>query len=141
VFRIEPFPQEHLDEVVALCAAEGWPSWTRENAARAFSAPNVLALVALEENEVVGVAELLTDGEVMAYLALLVVSMRARRRGIGRALIRDLFARSGLSRMDLLSEKDSPRVLRIVPAQGQAGIQALRRHVKRSGVMRAQSRK
>jgi ribosomal protein S18 acetylase RimI-like enzyme len=63
--------------------------------------------VALEENEVVGFAELLTDGEVMAYLALLVVSMRARRRGIGRALIRDLFARSGLSRMDLLSEPDS----------------------------------
>jgi ribosomal protein S18 acetylase RimI-like enzyme len=63
--------------------------------------------VALERNEVVGVAELLTDGEVMGYLALLVVSMRARRRGVGRALIRELFARSELSRMDLLSETDS----------------------------------
>jgi ribosomal protein S18 acetylase RimI-like enzyme len=107
VIRIEPFSQAHLDEVVALCAAEGWHSWTRENVSRAFSAPGVLALVALEGNEVVGVAELLTDGEVMAYLALLVVSMRARRRGIGRALIRDLFARSELSRMDLLSDTGS----------------------------------
>lgn len=55
----------------------------------------------------VGVAELLTDGEVIGYLALLVVSARARRRGVGRALIRDLFERSGLSRLDLLSETDS----------------------------------
>ena len=107
VLRIEPFSQAHLDEVVALCAAEGWSSWTRESVPRAFSAPGVLALVALERNEVVGVAELLTDGEVMGYLALLVVSMRARRRGVGRALIRELFARSELSRMDLLSETDS----------------------------------
>ena len=63
--------------------------------------------MALDGDELVGVAELLTDGEMMAYLALLVVASRARRRGIGRELIRDLFSRSGLARIDLLSEADS----------------------------------
>jgi ribosomal protein S18 acetylase RimI-like enzyme len=47
---------------------------------------------------------LLTDGEVTAYVALLVLSVQARHRGVGRALTLNLFARSGLSRMDLLSE-------------------------------------
>jgi len=107
VLRIEAFSLTHLDEVVALCAAEGWPSWTHQSVERAFFGPGVLALVAVEGSNVVGVAELLTDGEVIAYLALLVVSSEARRRGVARALIRDLFARSGLSRMDLLSETNS----------------------------------
>jgi N-acetylglutamate synthase-like GNAT family acetyltransferase len=73
-----------------------------------LSAPGVIALVALDENEtVVGAAELLTDGEVMAYLALLVVQAEVRRKGVGEALIQDLFVRSGLSRLDLLAEPDS----------------------------------
>jgi ribosomal protein S18 acetylase RimI-like enzyme len=121
VVRIETFSDAHLDQVVALCAAEGWPSWTHERAARAFSAPGVLAFVALDEDAVVGVAELLTDGEVIAYLALLVVSQEARRRGIGRALIRNLFTRSGLSRIDLLSETDSPSFYEAFPHKTKPG--------------------
>jgi GNAT superfamily N-acetyltransferase len=92
---------------VQLCAAEGWPSWTHEDAARAFAAPGVIALVAVEDGDVLGVAELLPDGQVVAYLALLVVAKRARGRGIGRALIDELFDRSALRRMDLLSKHGS----------------------------------
>ncbi len=121
MFRIEPFSGAHVDGVVALCSAEGWPSWTREKVGRAFSAPGVLALVALDGDEVVGVAELLTDGEVMSYLALLVVSQAARRRGVGRELIRHLFAQSGLSRMDLLSETDSTAFYESFPHKQKPG--------------------
>jgi GNAT superfamily N-acetyltransferase len=105
--QIVPFNPVHLDGVVRLCDAEGWPSWTHENTALALAAPGVIAVVAEENGDVVGVAELLTDRRVMAYLALLVVAKRARGRGIGRALVRDLFDRSGLGRMDLLSEQGS----------------------------------
>jgi len=107
VFCIEPFAKAHVAGVVALCAAEGWPSWTPERVVRALSAPGVVALVAVEEDRVVGVAELLTDGEVIGYLGLLVVSANARRRGVARTLIRELFDQSALTRLDLLSEDDS----------------------------------
>ena len=105
--RVEPFSDEHVEGVVALCESEGWLSWTPETVARAFSSPGVMAVVAIDDGGVIGAAELLTDGVVMGYLGLLVVAERARRQGVGRALIADLFSRSGLSRIDLLSEDDS----------------------------------
>lgn len=64
-------------------------------------------MVAEDRDEVVGVAELVTDGHVTAYLALLVVAEHMRRRGIGRALIGELFSRTTLERIDLLSEEGS----------------------------------
>jgi len=67
--RIEPFDEEHLAQVLALCAAEGWQSWTVERVSRAFAAPGVIA--------------------------------------VGRALIADLFIRSGLDRIDLLSTDEA----------------------------------
>jgi N-acetylglutamate synthase-like GNAT family acetyltransferase len=60
---------------------------TSERTARALTAPGVIALVALDGTTVVGVAELLTDGEVMGYLGLLVVAERVRGRGIGETLV------------------------------------------------------
>ena len=104
---IVPFESGHVEGVVRLCEAEGWPSWTPSAVEAAFSAPGVIAVVAELRGEVVGAAQLLTDGTVIAYLGLLVVAESARREGIGRALIQELFGRSGLRRMDLLSEEGS----------------------------------
>jgi ribosomal protein S18 acetylase RimI-like enzyme len=105
--EVNPFEHRHAEGVARLCAAEGWPSWTTEAVAAAFSAPGVVALVAEDHEEVVGAAQLLTDGAVTAYLGLLVVAADARGEGIGRGLIQELFRRSGLTRMDLLSEDAS----------------------------------
>ncbi len=121
MFCIEPFAKAHVAGVVALCAAEGWPSWTPERVVRALSAPGVVALVAVEEDRVVGVAELLTDGEVIGYLGLLVVSANARRRGVARTLIRELFDRSSLIRLDLLSEDDSVAFYESLPHKVKPG--------------------
>ncbi|MGH3004009.1 MAG: GNAT family N-acetyltransferase [Gaiellaceae bacterium] len=43
----------------------------------------------------------------IAYLGVLIVDHRFRGRGIGRALVAELFERSGLPRVDLLSEDGS----------------------------------
>jgi GNAT superfamily N-acetyltransferase len=124
--QIVLFNPLHLDSVVQLCAAEGWASWTHESAARAFAAPGVIVVVAVEDGAVLGVAELLTDGHVIAYLALLVVAKRARRRGIGLALIHDLFDRSGLQRMDLLSEEGSIQFYESMPHKTKPGYRLYR---------------
>ena len=105
--HITTFEPVHVDGVVRLCAAEGWPSWTPENVLAAFSSPGVIAVTALEGDKVIGGAELLTDGRVIAYLGLLIVERQARGQGVGRALVDELFSRSGLNRMDLLAEDAS----------------------------------
>lgn len=118
---IVPFDSRHVDGVVRLCQAEGWPSWTASAVEAAFSAPGVLALAAETGGEVVGAAQLLTDGTVIAYLGLLVVAESARREGIGRALIQELFERSGLQRMDLLSENGSTQFYESLPHRTKPG--------------------
>jgi ribosomal protein S18 acetylase RimI-like enzyme len=101
---IASYEPRHLDGVVALCSAQGWPSWTHERTARSLASPCVFAAVAEDGGNIVGAAVLLTDGELISYLGMLVVAERLRRRGVGTALIQKLFELSGRDRMDLLAE-------------------------------------
>ena len=125
--EITTFGQGHIEGVVRLCAAEGWPSWTPENVAAALSAPGVIALTALTDDDVVGAAQLLTDGRVIAYLGLLVVDRGFRGRGIGTALVGELFERSGLGRIDLLSEDGSTAFYESLPHKVKPGYRIYRR--------------
>jgi ribosomal protein S18 acetylase RimI-like enzyme len=59
--------------------------------------------VAVHDDEVVGFAQTLTDGAIQAYLCVLVVAEPMRGRGIGRALVSEVLARSGAKRLDLLA--------------------------------------
>lgn len=107
--RVEPFdPERDLVAVVAMCAAENWPSWSDpERVRRALASPGCVALVAVDGGETVGFAQILTDGVINSYLALLVTAAGHRRRGVARALIAEGFARSGVGRVDLLTEDDA----------------------------------
>jgi hypothetical protein len=68
--EISPFRAEHLDGVLTLCVAEGWPSFPEDpvRALRLLTAPGVTTVVAVIEGDVVGFAELLSDGELQAFL-------------------------------------------------------------------------
>lgn len=103
---VAAFAPEHLDGVLRLCAAEGWPSFPADaaRALRALTAPGVKTVVALHEGEVIGFAHVLSDGEVQAYLSLLAVDASWRRCGVGRGLVEEAFRRAGTKRLDLLSE-------------------------------------
>jgi ribosomal protein S18 acetylase RimI-like enzyme len=112
--ELVPFAEDHLPGVLRLYDAEGWPSFLEDVplARRAVTAPGVVAMVAVDGSEVVGFARVLSDGALSAYLCELVVAETARRRGVGRALVAESFARSGARRLDLLAEEDSEEFYR-----------------------------
>lgn len=103
------FEPGHIDGVIALTTEEGWPTLAedRDRAMRVLTAMGAVTVVALEDGAVVGFARALHDGEWIACLTDMVVDARQRRRGVGRALVRELFARTGAQRMDLLAEPGS----------------------------------
>jgi predicted N-acetyltransferase YhbS len=105
------FVREHLDGVIDLCVGEGWPSFPAdpERAFRVLTAPGVTTIVAVEGTNVVGFAQLFSDGELQAFLANIAVNSNKRGCGIGGALIRAALERAGGERIDLLSEDGAER--------------------------------
>jgi ribosomal protein S18 acetylase RimI-like enzyme len=105
---LRPFAPQDLDEVLDLCRAEGWPSLPADpaRAGRLLTNQGVTTYVADDEGTVVGIASVLSDGELQAYLATVVVATGHRRRGLGRRLVEAAFSACGAERLDLLSTAD-----------------------------------
>jgi ribosomal protein S18 acetylase RimI-like enzyme len=103
---IVPIAPEHVEGVMRLCEAEGWPSLleSSEKTWRVLTAPGVITVVAIDGRNLIGFAELQTDGEIHAHLSNIAVDATARRRGVGRRLIEDVFGRCAAKWIDLNSE-------------------------------------
>ena len=107
--EIRLFQSGDLDGVIALCAAEGWPSFPEDpaRALRALTAPGVTTVVAADDGQIAGFAQLLSDGEIQAHLSLIAVERAYRRRNLAREMLRFALARAGGSRIDLITETAS----------------------------------
>jgi predicted N-acetyltransferase YhbS len=66
-----------------------------------------VTVIASEAGAVVGFARLLTDGEIHAYLANVVVAHDQRRRGVGKRLVEEAFSHSRAERLDLFAGEGS----------------------------------
>lgn len=120
--EIEPFRPDHAGSVASLCAAEGWDFWgDPEAVARALTAPGVTTFVALDESEVAGAIEILSDGEINWIVGMLIVAPHRRAQGIGTALLEHAFSSVGARRLDLLTEDDGPRFYRRLPGRAMSG--------------------
>lgn len=105
--EITRFARVHLSGVVALFATERWSyGEDQERTWRALTAPGSLTLVAVCGDDVVGVANVLGDGEIQAFLSILLVSGEHRRVGIGRQLVHDAMAQTSGLRLDAISCAD-----------------------------------
>ncbi|TDU87283.1 acetyltransferase (GNAT) family protein [Kribbella voronezhensis] len=105
--RYTQYERAHLPGIVALCEAEGWPSFPadHERAHAVLTGPGVTSVVALDDNgEVVAFAYLLSDGHIQAYLAELAVAATHRRQGIARALLEYAMPLTGAQRIDLVTD-------------------------------------
>jgi ribosomal protein S18 acetylase RimI-like enzyme len=105
--KIVAYEPKHLDEVLAMCRAEGWTTFagSHDRAARAMSNPGVTALVAIDDDKVLGFAQAVGDGAFGGYLCMLLVAEDARGQGIGKALVERTLVESGVLRLDLLSSE------------------------------------
>lgn len=124
MIALRRFERSHLDGVIRLCEAEGWPSFPAdpERAVRVLTAPGVTTVVAVEEGTVLGFAQLFSDGELQAFLALLAVDRARRGAGIGRSLVSEALRLAGGARIDLLSEPESLGFYRSFPHVESPGI-------------------
>lgn len=105
--EIVPFAREHLPEVIELFATEQWSyAHDDQRAWRALTAPGSLSLVALTDQKVIGIAQVLSDGEIQAFLATLVVAKTHRRQGVARQLVDQALARTRCTRLDVISCAD-----------------------------------
>jgi GNAT superfamily N-acetyltransferase len=100
--------REHLPGVIELFSGERWRYADDEQRTwRALTAPGALSLVALSpERTVIGIAQVLSDGEVQAFLAVLVVAREHRREGVARRLVEEARARTRCLRLDVISCTD-----------------------------------
>jgi ribosomal protein S18 acetylase RimI-like enzyme len=111
--RIVAYEPHHLDQILALCKAEGWTTFAGSHgrAARAMSNPGVTALVAVDDEvgsageRVLGFSQAVGDGAFGGYLCMLLVAEDSRGRGIGKALVERTLVESGVLRLDLLSSE------------------------------------
>jgi ribosomal protein S18 acetylase RimI-like enzyme len=111
------FVPEHVDGVMAICRAEGWPSYIEDPGltARALTAPGIKSVVALDEGTVAGFATAGGDGAIQAYLILIGVQEGYRHRGIGTRLVEEVHRRTGARRMDLLSTEGADKFYETFP--------------------------
>ena len=100
---IEPFAQAHLDELIALVAAEGWSEYADDvtRTYRALTAPGVTTLVAIADGLVAGAIQLQSDGLIQAHVSMLLIGGNWRGLGLGSRLLREGLERAGGLRLDI----------------------------------------
>ncbi len=104
--HIRRYCPDDLPGVLCLCEAEHWPSFSEDppRANRALTAPGVTTMVAMENDRVVGFAQMQSDGELQAHLSVIAVDKDYRGRAIARELIGVALREAGGKRVDLLTD-------------------------------------
>jgi len=104
--EVRRFRPDDLEGVIALCAAEGWPSFPEspERALRALTAPGVTSVVAADGARLAGFVQLLSDGEIQAHLSLIAVHPDFRRQGLARQMLKLALSLAGGVRIDLVTD-------------------------------------
>ena len=84
---------EHFDGIIALYRAHGWSHASQPDRLRTAITCSSFAVVALDDDQVVGFARALSDEAFAVYIADILVAPERQREGIGRALTESILDR------------------------------------------------
>jgi GNAT superfamily N-acetyltransferase len=98
-----------LTAVVELYSSVGWGVYTRdpEKLGRALAGSSSVA-IAMDGDELVGLARVVSDGASIAYLQDVLVNPSAQRTGLGRRLVEKVLEQYGDVRQKVLLTDDEP---------------------------------
>lgn len=98
----------HYNHILNSVKNENWQSFYEERKAEYKQALKVsCTLVVCEDEQYAGFLRAVTDGVFTLFVAEIVVDEAYRRKGFGRALIREASARYPSARIDLISDNDA----------------------------------
>lgn len=83
-------------EFAALYLETGWGEWPLETFERALAGSWVVCVARDDDNRLVGLGRLISDGALHAFVTEMIVSERARGAGIGAEIVRRLVAEAHL---------------------------------------------
>ncbi len=90
--------------IYKLYNLEGWKNFTKKLVEELYS--NSHWVIVEDEGEVVGFGRYITDGVLTVYLCEILIEENHRRKGIGSAIIEEIFNRHKDLRIDVLSDAD-----------------------------------
>jgi predicted N-acetyltransferase YhbS len=101
---IRAWHEHDFPAIQQLSSAEGWPSPAQRPAESLLAWQHSWpALVAIEDDKIVGFVRALTDGSITLFIAEMLVDAQQRGRGIGRALLDVCHFLYPTTRIDLLA--------------------------------------
>jgi spermidine synthase len=107
-----PILDTPIDQIITLYRQAGWwksPDAERDHVRRIIAGSHCF-LVALENDELVGMGRVISDGESDAYIQDVTVKTTCRKKGIGTQIVKRLVGRietDGLKWIGLIAERNT----------------------------------
>lgn len=124
--KITEYRNYDAAEIMKLYSSAGWTAYTAESEKleRAFR-NSLFTLAACEEGKLLGLVRTVGDGETVVYIQDLLVFPEHQGKGIGSALIRQVFERFPDVRQIVLAADDIPELSAFYHANGMAAMPEL----------------
>jgi len=110
--RYGPILDTPIDQIITLYRQAGWwksPDADRDHVRRIITGSHCF-LVVLENDELVGMGRVISDGESDAYIQDVTVKTNCRKKGIGTQIVKRLVERieaDGLKWIGLIAERNT----------------------------------
>lgn len=110
--RHDPIPDTRIDQIITLYRQAGWwknPGADRDHVRRIITGSHCF-LVAMENDKLVGMGRVISDGESDTYIQDVTVKTTCRKKGIGTQIVKRLVEQieaDGLKWIGLIAERNT----------------------------------
>ena len=108
--EIRPYNEgRDFDQVLELYTSVNWLAYTNdpEKLKRALVNSHLVLVAYSEQQQLVGLVRSISDGEVICYIADILVTPARQREGIGRSLVDELMSRTKVRQTVLMTDNEA----------------------------------